>query len=236
MVKWAEYADKIINTAAAILIIAYGVIYVLFGASLGLFANLVALIPILFIAIHYGMRLGAITGFGISLFISIVRIINNDPEFRIINALLVAILVGVGGVTYGLLSDQRKALRESETKLEEKVANKTIELSNLVEKLEQEIVKRRATESEIRELNQKLKQEVKERTLLSEELQQLNAELEIRVRERTNALEEMVDLMSGREVRMTELKKVIKQLRRQLENEGLQPVADDPLNKPFGFQ
>jgi len=54
-------------------------------------------------------------------------------------------------------------------------------------------------------------------------------ELEQRVAERTAELRKMVNLMAGREVRMAELKEVIRQLRAQLEEAGLTPVADDPL-------
>ena len=39
----------------------------------------------------------------------------------------------------------------------------------------------------------------------------------------------MVNLMAGREIRMAELKDVIRQLRAQLEEAGMTPVADDPL-------
>ncbi len=39
----------------------------------------------------------------------------------------------------------------------------------------------------------------------------------------------LVNAMAGREVRMAELKGVIRQLRAQLEEAGLAPVADDPL-------
>jgi DNA-binding response OmpR family regulator len=42
-------------------------------------------------------------------------------------------------------------------------------------------------------------------------------------------LRKMVNAMAGREVRMAELKDVIRQLRAQLEEAGLTPVADDPL-------
>lgn len=65
--------------------------------------------------------------------------------------------------------------------------------------------------------------------MTAEALETLNAELDERVRERTEDLNTMVQLMAGREVRMAELKKVIKQLRKQIKDAGLQPVADDPL-------
>ncbi len=71
---------------------------------------------------------------------------------------------------------------------------------------------------------------------LLESLQQSNQELaehhdhlEELVAERTSELRTMVNLMAGREVRMAELKGAIRRLRAQLEEAGLEPVADDPL-------
>jgi PAS domain S-box-containing protein len=64
---------------------------------------------------------------------------------------------------------------------------------------------------------------------LHEQVQQHAEELEQRVNERTSELRKMVNLMAGREVRMAELKEVIRKLRAQLEEAGLEPVADDPL-------
>jgi len=49
------------------------------------------------------------------------------------------------------------------------------------------------------------------------------------IKKRTTELREMVNLMAGREIRMAELKDVIRQLRAQLEEAGMTPVADDPL-------
>ncbi|KAA3663702.1 MAG: PAS domain S-box protein [Chloroflexi bacterium] len=63
----------------------------------------------------------------------------------------------------------------------------------------------------------------------TEELRKLNEELDERVRERTADLHQTVQLMAGREVRMADLKRVIKMLRKQLQNAGMKPVADDPL-------
>ena len=60
-------------------------------------------------------------------------------------------------------------------------------------------------------------------------LEKMNAELEDRVKERTEKLQIVVDATIDREVRMAGLKKVIKKLRVQLQDAGLEPVADDPL-------
>jgi hypothetical protein len=45
----------------------------------------------------------------------------------------------------------------------------------------------------------------------------------------------MVNLMAGREVRMAELKATIRELRAQLEEAGLKPVANDPLLEQGGM-
>ena len=68
-----------------------------------------------------------------------------------------------------------------------------------------------------------------ERKRAEEELRKHREHLEELVAERTAELRRMVNLMAGREVRMAELKDVIRQLRAQLEEAGLAPVADDPL-------
>lgn len=63
----------------------------------------------------------------------------------------------------------------------------------------------------------------------TEALKELNEQLDERVREQTADLRMTVQAMAGREVRMAELKKVIKTLRQQLMEAGIQPAADDPL-------
>ena len=68
-----------------------------------------------------------------------------------------------------------------------------------------------------------------ERSRAEEALRKHHEHLEELVRERTAELRKMVNLMAGREVRMAELKGVIRELRVQLEEAGLEPVADDPL-------
>jgi len=68
-------------------------------------------------------------------------------------------------------------------------------------------------------------------TMLYREVKKYAEELEVKIEERTEELQKIVNLMAGREVRMAELKKVIGQLREQIEMAGLTPVADDPLRE-----
>jgi len=72
--------------------------------------------------------------------------------------------------------------------------------------------------------------DITERELAKLSLQDAHDSLESRVKERTEELEKLVDLMAGREVRMAELKRVIKKLRQQIFDLGVEPIADDPLN------
>jgi PAS domain S-box-containing protein len=71
--------------------------------------------------------------------------------------------------------------------------------------------------------------DVTERVRAEKDLRQAYDDVEQRVRERTAELRKLVNAMAGREVRMAELKGAIRQLRAQLEDAGLKPVADDPL-------
>jgi len=74
------------------------------------------------------------------------------------------------------------------------------------------------------------------RKLTEAALQKLNDDLEERVEYRTEDLNNLVGAMAGREVRMAELKRVIKKLRKQLIQAGMEPVADDPLAEPHQEQ
>lgn len=71
-----------------------------------------------------------------------------------------------------------------------------------------------------------------ENTRLMQQIQRHADDLEESVNERTSELQMLVNAMAGREVRMADLKKVIKRLREQLQDAGMTPVADDPLNEP----
>ena len=71
--------------------------------------------------------------------------------------------------------------------------------------------------------------DITERVRTEEELRKHREHLEEMVEDRTAELKLLVSAMAGREVRMAELKRVIRQLRTQLETAGLTPVADDPL-------
>ena len=71
--------------------------------------------------------------------------------------------------------------------------------------------------------------DITERLRIQAELEQHREHLEEMVNKRTENLNFLVKAMAGREVRMAELKKVIKQLRRQIKEAGMTPVANDPL-------
>lgn len=78
--------------------------------------------------------------------------------------------------------------------------------------------------------------DVTERKLTEQALADHRNHLEKLVEERTEKIQEkmqehqkLFDMMVGREIRIGELKRVIKELRTQIEDAGLNPIANDPL-------
>jgi CheY-like chemotaxis protein len=94
----------------------------------------------------------------------------------------------------------------------------------LIRKLEDKLV-------QLEETNRALEREITEHEGAEEELKKHHSHLDELVRERTAELRKLVNAMAGREVRMAELKEVIRKLRAQLEEAGLEPVANDPLSE-----
>lgn len=117
--------------------VGYLIFYPLTHQEFGSFANFVATVPMLFISINYGMLVGSIGGIFFSLYITLVRYLNGDPNLVLLNAVFIAGIAGFTNALFGLLSDQRRALRASEWQLEQRVIEQTQQLSQLVEELEQ---------------------------------------------------------------------------------------------------
>jgi peptidoglycan hydrolase CwlO-like protein len=78
---------------------------------------------------------------------------------------------------------------------------------------------------------QRIEEQTDELLKANEKLENHRKHLEEMVRERTDKLQKTVNLLAGREMRMVELKETIRKLRAQLEEEGLAPMADDPLRE-----
>jgi PAS domain S-box-containing protein len=72
-------------------------------------------------------------------------------------------------------------------------------------------------------------QDITDSRRAEEELGRYREHLEVLVAERTAEMRKLLNMMTGREVRMAELKDVIRKLRAQLVERGLQPEAGDPL-------
>lgn len=71
--------------------------------------------------------------------------------------------------------------------------------------------------------------DITERKQAEDALAKYRDNLEDMVNDRTTELQSLVGAMSGREARMADLKDVIKLLRNQIKDAGMEPVADDPL-------
>ncbi len=71
--------------------------------------------------------------------------------------------------------------------------------------------------------------DITERKKAEKDLQEYHERLEDQVQRRTAKLQTVIDVMAGREIRMADLKNVIRKLRKQLKDAGMNPVADDPL-------
>mgnify|MGYP006291277229 CR=1 FL=1 len=69
-----------------------------------------------------------------------------------------------------------------------------------------------------------------QRKRMERELRANREQLQQLVQERTARLQTVMGATTGRELRMAELKDVIRQLRKQLEDAGITPEADDPLS------
>ena len=78
--------------------------------------------------------------------------------------------------------------------------------------------------------------DITERTKAEKKLKEYREHLEELVEKRTKEVhkkaqeqQQLFDMMIGREVRMAGLKNTIEQLRQQLKENGIEPVANDPL-------
>ena len=124
------------NSLAIASILGFLVLFPITYQAFGIQANVLTVIPIITIALIYGMKVGAVAGIIFSFYISVIRILNQDPDFILTNAVVLALVAGVSGGVFGLLSDQRKALLRSEENLTKRVEEQTIELRRLLEELE----------------------------------------------------------------------------------------------------
>ena len=124
------------NILSIVVSIGYLLLFPVAYQALGIQANTLTVIPIITIALIYGMRVGTVAGLVFSFYISFIRILNQDPDFVFTNAVVLALVAGFSGGLFGLLSDQRKALLRSEVKLSQQVDEQTIELRQLLTELE----------------------------------------------------------------------------------------------------
>ena len=126
--------------------------------------------------------------------------------------------------------------RHRAEELEQRVAERTEELADsqaaalnmMADADEARRIAERANEDLKTEIAERIRSE-QERGRAVEALETHQEHLEELVAGRTAELSKLVSAMTGREVRMADLKGAIRKLRAQLEEAGLEPVADDPL-------
>lgn len=146
--------SKLIESKSIVSIIMVGLFYALFFFSYSKFgtqANIVLVIPILFISYWHNALIGGLFGFSSSLIVTITRLLNNDPDVLIPNALFAALLTGLVGYVLGTLWGQNRNLEISERQLSNRVTRQTKTLSTLVDNLQlaNEDQKRKLLESQI---------------------------------------------------------------------------------------
>ena len=100
------------NILSIVVSIGYFLLFPVAYQALGIQANTLTVIPIITIALIYGMRVGTCGRTGFFILYLFIRILNQDPDFVFTNALVLALVAGFSGGLFGLLSDQRKALLE----------------------------------------------------------------------------------------------------------------------------
>lgn len=129
----SKKTDKLI---LIILLLLFTIAYPWGYLNIGLQSNVLVIIPVLFISLRFGVKMGALGWSGLSLYIALIRFLYNDPDLALGTSILIAGFAGLGGALFGLLGDQRRALKKSEERLEARVNQQTVELRRLVEELE----------------------------------------------------------------------------------------------------
>ncbi len=146
--------SKLIEKKYIVSIIVVGLFFPLYYFAYSKFgsqANIVLLIPILFISYWHNALIGGLFGFSTSLLVTITRLLNNDPDVLIPNAVFTAFLIGFAGYILGTFWGQRRNLEISERQLSKRVNKQTKKLSSLVDNLQKanEDQKRKLLESQI---------------------------------------------------------------------------------------
>ena len=80
---------------AVLLTLGYVLFVYFYYQKLGFLVNTLAMIPIIVVALFFGMKMGAIYGPMISLYITLMRVIYKDPNFTFTTAMIAAIFIGL---------------------------------------------------------------------------------------------------------------------------------------------